>query len=192
MEHIMISPGKLKLMLTRSDMQKYELDTVNGNGEEIVYRQALKKLFSDIRETTGFDGTEEGVFVQMYPSKDGGGELYITKLGNARHRENGSGQVVLTRVVAFGSMNELLTSCRQLSQNDPPENSSAWCGDGRYYLMWIERLEYREYLRSEKKHRLTSCVGGVLLKNSMAPTYLKEYCNCFCSEDAVSFLKDFA
>ena len=85
MEHILINSGKLKLMLSREDIERYELSDVVGNGNNYPegtseQRMALRKLLDDAERIPGFDGGQGRLFVQLYPSRDGGAEVYITRL----------------------------------------------------------------------------------------------------------------
>jgi len=189
MEHILISPGKIKLIMTRSDVEHYELDTAVIGETENVCRESLKSLFCDLGEIIGFDTRDEKLFIQLYPSKDGGAELYITKLGEKNEKPS-LGEITLTRVVSFLKLSSMLEACKRLSDNGRFEMSSAWHGDGAYYLMWEEKMEYREYLNGGRLERLLSCIGddGHHIKDSAARFYLMECCECFCRRDAVAVL----
>ena len=193
MEHILISPGKLKLIMTRSDMEHYELDTAVMGAQENVCRDSLKQLFSDLHGVAGFDTMDDRLFVQLYPSKDGGAELYITKLGEKNEKPSVS-EIKLTRIAAFMRMSALLDACRRLGEFGRYENSSAWQGEGRYFLLWEEKLEYRDYLNGRANERFLHFIGegGEQIRDSAAKFYLYEYCRCFCPWDAVQKLGAFA
>lgn len=81
MELIIISSSKLKIMLTAPDMQHYELQ---GNSLSCVdegTRRAFRHIFDDARAQAGFDTEGERLFIQLYTSRDGGCEIFVTKLG---------------------------------------------------------------------------------------------------------------
>ena len=82
MELIKINDRKLKIMMTSEDMAEYELTRDNIDYENVDTRRALRSIFATAKQRTGFDASSERVFVQMYPSKAGGCEMYITKLGD--------------------------------------------------------------------------------------------------------------
>ncbi len=82
MELIVITPGKLKIMLTPDDMVKYELEDVK-ECEHVRAGKALRRICEDARAAIGFDTEGERLFVQFYASREGGGELFVTKLGRA-------------------------------------------------------------------------------------------------------------
>ncbi len=81
MELIIIDENKLKIMLTAPDMAHYELHTDRLNCANLATRRAFRHLFSDAREQIGFDTSGERLLVQLYTSRGGGCEIFVTKLG---------------------------------------------------------------------------------------------------------------
>ena len=49
--------------------------------ENTETRRAFWSILDEAKHRTGFDAASEKVFVQVYPSKSGGCEMYVTKLG---------------------------------------------------------------------------------------------------------------
>ena len=79
MDLIRIDDNKLKIMLTPVDMQSYALDdTMDYTKDET--RQAFRSIMSEVRSRTGFDAEGNRVYVQLYPSRSGGCEMFVTKL----------------------------------------------------------------------------------------------------------------
>ncbi len=76
---IVISESKLKVMLSADDMREYELDDMNSTQT----REAFRSLMREAKNRCGFNGLEGRVFVQLYRSKAGGCELFVTKLSKA-------------------------------------------------------------------------------------------------------------
>ena len=81
MEYVIINESKLKVIL-----DSYELQNKNLDAQDLDYADPYaKKLFGDIlcyaKDNFGFDTSGHRVLLQLYPSKDGGCELFITKLG---------------------------------------------------------------------------------------------------------------
>lgn len=81
MELIVISDSKLKIMLTSEDLREYSLDCSTFDYENTETRRAFWSILDEAKHRTGFDAASEKVFVQVYPSKKGGCEMYVTKLG---------------------------------------------------------------------------------------------------------------
>ena len=78
MELILISNTKLKIMLNESDMQKYHIGS-ESDCAEISTRKAIRSLLECARDQIGFNTDGEEIFVQLYTSKHGGCELFVTK-----------------------------------------------------------------------------------------------------------------
>ena len=80
MELIVISDNKLKIMLSAPDMERYELETEGMDCTDAHTREVFRHIFSDARERIGFDTEGARLFVQLYTSKEGGCEIFVTKL----------------------------------------------------------------------------------------------------------------
>ena len=78
MELILISNTKLKIMLDESDMRKYHIGNESDCADSGT-RRAIRNLLERAREQIGFNTEGEEIFVQLYTSKRGGCELFVTK-----------------------------------------------------------------------------------------------------------------
>lgn len=81
MELLVISDSKLKIMLDSEDMQKYGLLGAEPDYDDPATRKKLLRVLDDVKAECGFDTAAEKLLIQLYPSRDGGGELFVTKLG---------------------------------------------------------------------------------------------------------------
>lgn len=81
MEVLKISEGKLKIMLTKSDMQKFGLNCADIDYNDQKTKKSFFEILDLVKSTHGFDTEGDKVLIQFYPSKDGGCELFVTKLG---------------------------------------------------------------------------------------------------------------
>ncbi|MBQ9162974.1 MAG: adaptor protein MecA [Clostridia bacterium] len=84
MELIRIGEGKLKIMLTPPDMVKYHLncDELDCTSEDT--REAFRHIFDDARAEVNFDTEGERLFIQLYTSRGGGCEIFVTKIQSPR------------------------------------------------------------------------------------------------------------
>lgn len=80
MELIRISGAKMKVMLDPTDMEKFALDSSDIDYEDAATRHAFRAIFEEVRERTGFETAGEQVLVQVFPSRDGGCEMFVTRL----------------------------------------------------------------------------------------------------------------
>ena len=80
MELIVIDETKLKIMLTPPDMRHYDLHAERMTTANAATRNAFRHIFDDARERIGFDTSGERLLVQLYTSRGGGCEIFVTKL----------------------------------------------------------------------------------------------------------------
>ncbi len=78
MELILISNTKLKIMLSESDMRQYRISE-EADCAEADTRRAIRNLLEKAREQIGFNTEGSEIFVQLYTSRKGGCELFVTK-----------------------------------------------------------------------------------------------------------------
>lgn len=200
MEHILISPGKLKLTLTRDDLERYDLERAVDDGAVDTSRLAFRMLLDDAGKLAGFDAGSDKLFIQLYPSKDGGAELYITKLGNEKGtygnaaRGQHNEKVKLTRIGVFDSMSELLECCKHLdlALSKSEAESSAYTDGKRYFLLICESISYHDYLEGTERCKIEAAFGeyGRNIADMAAVSYVKEHCFAFCEKKAVKILSD--
>lgn len=82
MELIVISPTRLKIMLTEPDMRRYQISADTVDCADGRTRQSLRRLFDDARRETGFETDGARLLIQLYASVSGGCEIFVTKLGD--------------------------------------------------------------------------------------------------------------
>lgn len=143
MELILINDTKLKIMLTEEDMVRYDLDCACANYDNTETRKAFWNILDEAKHQTGFDAASDRVFIQMYPSKEGGCEMYVTKVGllcsskdktNISSLRNKAHKKAQTYIFKFDTIHHMISACR-LIVNCPFEFSHAWVdASGIYYL----------------------------------------------------------
>lgn len=201
MELILISSSKLKIMLSDADMEKYDLTAETVDYDNTATRRAFWSILDDAKNETGFDAASDRLFIQMYPSKDGGCEMFVTKLGTlcgeeppfsperkrAKTLPSKSEEKTKERlsVYSFESLEWLLKVCRRLLRVKWRGRSKAYRAyDGRCYLFLYERGEARPLLTK------FSFLGeyGVCEHAETVALYIKEYASPLCESAAVETL----
>ena len=74
-------------MLDESDMRKYHIENECDCAEGST-RRAIRSLLECARDQIGFNTDGEEIFVQLYTSKQGGCELFVTKCNTDRERND--------------------------------------------------------------------------------------------------------
>ena len=78
MELIPINESKIKIMLNESDMKEYNIgDEADCANSET--RLAIRHILDRAKDQIGFNTEGSEIFVQLYTSKRGGCELFVTK-----------------------------------------------------------------------------------------------------------------
>ena len=214
MELIIISQSKLKIMLSADDMRKY------GLGSDIDYadsktRKAFRTILDEANTQTGFDAESEKIFIQLYPSKKGGCEIYITKIdedsdcdgyaelsvklfeekAQSKCVERSTGIIPSAkkrgikerkRAYSFESAQDLLAVCRRLSSMGWKGKSSAYSDENKIFYIIL----------CDKSAIEPPCVDSLafILEYGKAEhyaylsKYLDEHASCICKTKAVEQL----
>ncbi len=152
MELIRIDEEKLKIILSHEDLAEFEIDESELDYANTETKRMFWELLRRAKLSTGFDTDGHRVLVQLYPSREGGCELFVTRLGFlCQHCDfenyEEDDDVNLTKLsrrslygenpCAFGfdTLEPLLCVCRQLRLRGYDEKSDVYRAEnGRYYL----------------------------------------------------------
>lgn len=182
----------MKLMLTRNDLLHYELEPSELDNDNTATRRSFRELLNDLKAVSGFDASDDRVFIQFYPSRDGGAEIYITKLTQKREISDDElpSFVTVRSVYGFETLTAMMDACSRISKASVPDESSAWRGEGAYFLLAEDKIPYSDYLHGRKKTEKRGFIGdyGKIFTDSAMVFYVKEHCLCFCEKNAVKML----
>jgi len=171
MEFILISDSKLKIMLTKSDLDEFDI-----RASELDYSNTeTKRMFWDIlgraKKSVGFSCDGMRVLVQLYASRDGGCEMFVSKLGDAYgepygidepcaglhykplHKKNGEHS--RRGAFRFESLEWLIIVCRRLLSIGFSGDSSAYIGDDRSFYLFLDGLDATGYFKLDEYSFIT-------------------------------------
>ncbi len=180
MELILISETKLKVMLDEADMKLYDISCDTLDYDDKCSRRAFWDILSEARDRTGFDASGDKVFVQVYPSKTGGCEMFVTRTPKEGKKAVPESRAVRKNmkkcIYRFDSMPSLLSSCAVMHRSGFSGESYAYTeGEGKRY-----------YLVTDTESPIPGEFFGRQCRlNSLY--YIKEHCKCI-SDDAVATL----
>lgn len=204
MELILISDNKLKIMLTEEDMFRYEICAESIDYDNTETRRAFWQILDEAKHRTGFDAASERVFVQVYPSRGGGCEMYVTKLGAATPIHEGEPKKLIadthnrtkirgrTIIYLFKSFEALATVCRRLKEMRYSDESAAYAereGDG-YFLTLTEQMPTVLSKRTSVGEYSFIEEYGKRKLGALEAAYIKEHCICIEAHDAVGVLAE--
>ncbi len=190
MEYILISESKLKIMLTRQDIEEWNISV-----EELDYgNPGAKAVFEEIlgyaREELSFDTSGHKVLLQLYPSKDGGCELFITRLGESTERGalKPARAKQRQKAYSFQKLSHLLAVCKRLSLNGFTGESSAWFdSEGKWFLL-LSTDEDSELDLLPLDRFSFICEYGDTESPKALSLYLSEYASPVCRDNASAIL----
>ena len=206
MELILINSSKLKIMLTGDEMKKYDLDTDRIDYDTTATRKAFWSILDDAKSETGFDAASDKVFIQLYPSKKGGCEMYVTKLGDTspspRTGKSSRGaakeklQIISPSLrtggkarmgaFAFDSLSALLSVCHRLKgMNWQGESHAYRDGDGACFL-FLSDPDHGPYAAFDDLSFISEY--GTRENADRLRLYISEHATCIREHDAVNVL----
>ena len=195
MELILISDSKLKIMLSRQDMEHYELCNEEIDYDNTETRRAFWQILDEAKHKTGFDAASEKVFIQLYPSREGGCEMFITKVGvipalsSELLPQTAEVQIGRQSCFVFSSLEALLRVCAILLEKGYREESAAYKTDGGQYVLTIREYGKRRRAFAGAPDTYSFIEEfGVRERNREKMMYLKEHGTCLASTDAVEIL----
>lgn len=201
----MISDSKLKVMLCEEDLRQFEL-----KADQLDYSNTdTKRMFWDVlskaKHQTGFDTDGQRVLVQLYPSKEGGCEMFVTKIGllcsnqpqmlsnddkkcnkmpfcNAAPKSNTPN----FNLFSFEKTEDLLNVCRRLEAIGYIGESSAYSGEnGQKYLL-LSDVDFDDYAPLDEFSFILEYAR--LEDKENLNYYLAEHGKAICEYDAVALL----
>ncbi|WRS26666.1 adaptor protein MecA [Oscillospiraceae bacterium MB08-C2-2] len=78
MEIILVSPEKLKIILTRQDMNNLSLEYEDMDYTDLQTKEVIVSLLEQAKEQAGFNPKNTKLFIEVYPTQEGGCVLYFT------------------------------------------------------------------------------------------------------------------
>lgn len=207
MEYILINESKLKITLEQEELEERSLAS-----ERLDYADPdAKQLFCDIlkraQRELGFDTTGHRVLLELYPIRDGGCELYVTRLGkldpspdsekeppepphqNKRETAKKQKKQRRQRAYRFDSLEHLCRVCRRLLESHIALESSAYfCERESWYLLlsYEDTEDISELLPLSELSFIGEYGYAEDLRSSLL--YLGEYAREICKENAVERL----
>lgn len=143
-----ISNTKIKIMLTPDDVKRYALDIVDVDYNDAKTRSKVWKILDHVKKNHGFNSDGEKLLIQFYPSKDGGAELFVTKLtglsrGNERCMSKSENVTMLDSrrtMYNFENLGDLIQASKIINGSSNIKKSELFYSDSDgYYLEITER-----------------------------------------------------
>jgi len=200
MDLIKISDNKLKIMLTPVDMQGFELSADELDCANMETREAFRSIMAEARNRIGFDTGGNQIYVQVYPSREGGCEMFVTKLGLLGPIEPQKDKARLSRPIknaprckevgfGFESMEHLLAACRRLNTLGRWRQSTAYRSDEGCYFLLLGDVSFGPPPAPDRD-RILAVMGeyGKQQNADVIRLYIREHACLICEKNAVERL----
>ncbi len=187
MELIRITDQKLKIMLTPSDITQLEL---TEEGSLHCPPLAVRKLLRELRAKYGVELDDSRILVQYFPSKGGGGELFIS--GQPSHPqplrppERAASGFRWEGAYRLNCFADLLAVCRRLSETSFEGESTVYYDGHRAYYLLLRTSAAAPFSIPEELAFLNEY--GTSENPTLLRLYIREHCHLIRSPDAVSVL----
>ncbi len=161
MELIEIGKTKLIFLLERKDMEKYNINTNE-------YSQSLKHGFLRLLSDMGVgDAFLSDVLVEIFETKDGGCEMFVTKLSD--QTDSTYIQDSFKKYIySFSKLCDLLAACKMLMELNVSGGSA-----------YVDKERNIFYLAIDKEYKHLTEFNASKCK-PLAKEYLSEHCRHFC------------
>ena len=80
MEFIKIHGKKLKIALDAEELRRYGLTVAELDYRKVETKRALWQMLGEAKKSCGFDASGESLYVEVYPSRQGGCEIFVSCL----------------------------------------------------------------------------------------------------------------
>lgn len=146
MEFLVVSESKLKIMMSRKDMEEYRISDEDINYDEPKIRRAFWRILDKAKEKSGFDVCGDKVLIQFYPAKDGC-EIFVTKLGliseSAERTISKSTRVAMLhtkrQIYKFSSFKFLISAIKAMEKEFFEKEPRVFFDEEEYFYLIFER-----------------------------------------------------
>lgn len=212
MEIIMISDSKIKVMLSADDLKGFDLDTASLDYSNTETKRMFWDILSRAKRSIGFDTDGHRVLVQLYPSRCGGCEMFVTRLSclydsekgeqkeypeiepiinqlppkkKIKHEECGAH----IKAFAFENISNLISVCRRLVNIGYDGESDAYVSEDKRSYLFLSDLEPCAYLPLDEFSFISEY--GTAENEEVLRSYVSEHAKAICKTHAVEELAKF-
>ena len=180
MELILISNSKLKIMLSAEDMKKYNIECDGTSALRQGFRPVLERAHDDC----GFDIESGRLLVQVFPSRTGGCEMFVTRVALS---DGGDGRDA--SVCIFETMQDMIALCRILHNRGIGKESAAFALPAGAFALILP-----EFDRDERLPLCATVINefGYRRDCEKIEGYIKEHAKMIFGDNAVERLAQLA
>jgi negative regulator of genetic competence, sporulation and motility len=191
-------------MLTQTDLDGYGVCTEDLDYANTETKRMLWDILNTAKREVRFNTDGQRVLLQLFPSRDGGCEIFVCKLGalpleDAEHPAELLAEPILhckrgarsshadrTGAFRFERLDSLLTVCHRLFTIGYGGKSSAFVSDDKYYYLLLDGMDTTGYLPVDEFSFIREY--GTSESTECTRHFLSEHGRAICEERAVDIL----
>ena len=184
MEFVKINEKSIKIELSKTEAVKYELNSAVSLEPE-KSKAVFSRMLAEAKKEIGFQYAGERIVAEIFDSRDGGCEIFISCISGDKTMYKDAGEEALlsklklqNKVFSFEDMDSLLEGCYLLMQSNCDKNTSAYYDrDKNKFYIILEDVSKKDvkfaFLYEISKHVKSNRIE-----------YIKEKCTPICKENA--------
>lgn len=188
MDFIKLGSDRMKITLSRDDMDEYSVNCESLDYGDTGTRRAFWSILDEANRKTGFNAASGRAYIQVYRSKEGGCELFVTMLpdGLGPAASDGlslscnDGPPTAGDFFYFESIEDMLRACAAL-------DGLGYAGVSRGYGVRPEGYCLALFPENGCSADFL-CEFGRRLDLDAAESFFSEHCSIICEENAVETL----
>ena len=183
MDFIIIAHDKLKIILNREEMIEYNVEPDEMDYSQTSTKNVIWSILNKARNETGFNTDSSKLTIQIYTSRDGGCEIFVTKentnirIESERHTGNNCDVKTIVIHTDFDSLKKL---CIRIINDKHIKHSSLYLSPEGQYCLIINMCQRKPSYYSIKAEN-----------DSIFPEYISEYGDAkICDYFMLYFIKE--
>jgi len=129
-DFIKIHDRKLKIALTSEELRRYGITLAEFDYANVETKRALWQMLDEAKKLCGFDASGASLYVEVYPSRTGCCEIFISCLD-----KKGEETAARAYPVSFDESEEMIAASAALLVAGYREKSYLYRLCGRFYLI---------------------------------------------------------
>lgn len=206
MELIPINKQKLKIILSCDDMLSFDITSTELDYSSEKTRKALMCILEKAKNETGFDADDERLYIEVFPSLDGGCEMFLTKRSRLPYESESKSKLHFKRkytpsnghinskgtyIARSENIEDIISLCIRLKDESFNGKSSLYTIDGRYILKLEFKSSYPQFSPCGDKSFLFICdYCDIKSEDKVYLAYLDEHAKKIINENAVERIYD--
>lgn len=185
MEYIIINETEMKIILEAEDLKEWDVSAEELDYNDPSSRQLLEDILGYAKRDMGFDSTDCRTLLRLFPSLDGGCEIFVTLLPVDAMLDEDEGERTLA--YRFERLSHLLSVCRRLLQEGFDGDSRVWYDSSDRWFLTLKHRDNNSSDKSPCKLDFLSEYGEEESARALS-LYLPEYATPVCQSNAVALL----